>query len=231
MSRFAVTTRLTAAIMTTATTVAVPGFLPQPPEWRRMRSRTFTTGDWEQARPALDDAQVWASMSRSAVTTRVTPPIMTTATIVAVPGFLPQPPRRPLERLDGPTVVHGPATGGWAAAGLRRRLRRRPPSDVTTSTTADVSERESAAAARPRRGRLASRGAVTGSGCLSDRLRQPWGRCGTVPDLVEEGGSEQSSLLDQGLGEPALAGLPNTQETSDAIAISPHVIHTVTCPA
>ena len=40
-------------------------------------------------------------------------------------------------------------------------------------------------------------GAVTGSGCLSDRLRQPWGRCGTVPALVEEGGSEQSSLLDQ----------------------------------
>ena len=98
------------------------------------------------------------SMSRSAVTTRVTAAIMTTATTVAVPGFLPQPPRRPLERLDDPTVVHGPATGGRTAAGLRRRLRRRPPSNVTTATTTDLSERESAAAARPRRGRLASRG-------------------------------------------------------------------------
>ncbi|MDA8358368.1 MAG: hypothetical protein M0Z95_19235 [Actinomycetota bacterium] len=107
---------------------------------------------------ALTSARVWASMSRFAVTTRLTAAIMTTATVVAVPHFLPQPPRRPLERLGGPTVVHGPATGGRTAAGLRRRLRRRPPSNVTTATTADVSERESAAAARPRRGRLASRG-------------------------------------------------------------------------
>ncbi len=54
---------------------------------------------------------------------------------VSAPDVLPQPPRRPLERLDDPTVVHGSGNG--------RTDGRRPPSASSTSshpptTTADA---------------------------------------------------------------------------------------------
>ena len=77
---------------------------------------------------ALTSARVWAAMSRSAVTTRVTSLITTAVTVVPALGFLPQPPRRPLERLDDPTAVHKvrqrtggrPLGSGDACAGGRR---------------------------------------------------------------------------------------------------------------